>query len=337
MSEGTSLASFFDSVPVEIVAKIFSFCDLCDIPNLCTVNKKWAEAEQLSWRQLVEVNFYHWPVHVPVMLSIIEKCPNATKIVLPRGISGSDIAALGPALQRFSTLTLAHGRRLTLDGLADMLTVNGPLIAELNLVSSKIPPHLFEELSSRRLNKFTHVNLSGSTVTDATLRRLRHCKQLESLNLSNCPGVGHKGLSRLLPNTPHLRHLYLYYNTHITNATLDLIATRVGPVLTELDLQGCPSITDQGFLRCVGMCARLKLLRMSECSNLTDASLAACARCTTLRELQCSDMPQISRTAIEHYLNTQTSLHFLMMYGTVQCNDEAILQLAQEKGVRLYV
>ncbi len=73
----------------------------------------------------------------------------------------------------------------------------------------------------------THLNLSGSVLDDAALRRIsQECKNLTHLNLSECRGVTEAVLLAIAENLTNLTYLDLSECNGVTEAAITAITTR---------------------------------------------------------------------------------------------------------------
>eukprot|EP00920_Eleutheroschizon_duboscqi_P026378 GHVT01064998.1.p1 GENE.GHVT01064998.1~~GHVT01064998.1.p1 ORF type:complete len:414 (+),score=91.07 GHVT01064998.1:320-1561(+) len=149
-----------------------------------------------------------------------------------------------PSLRRLSL----GGSAITDVGLATILSVIGCQLEELGL---------------QHCNHLTEKGIAAIP---------RHCRKLQSLNLTGSRGVSDGTMRRLLSRCPGIARLVVN-NTQVSDRFLRCVAAWLGPRLRELAVQRCGFLTDRGFAALSAACSNLVLLSVAYCRGLTDNGL----------------------------------------------------------------
>eukprot|EP00741_Cyanophora_paradoxa_P022629 tig00021493_g21854.t1 len=119
-------------------------------------------------------------------------------------------------------------------------------------------------------------NYSGVGLSDAALRALQGCVQLETLRVLGSPEVTEGALAGLAAACPRLARLKLYEMPLLADFAL-LALARHAPGLSALGLRRLPA-TDVGACALASGCPRLERLDLGHLPGVTAAALAAFAR-----------------------------------------------------------
>jgi len=188
-------------------------------------------------------------------------------------------------------------------------------------------------------------------ITDKGIKRiLKKCAgSLTSLNLSNCPRVTNRSLSRLTKAKDTLWELnlskldvitesafaWMNKDTKIKNLILDgckLIddaAVKFFSACTSLEIlsmNGCHKITDKAVEMLADNCPGIHTLSLAECTHLTGASLKSLTKFSKLQKLNLSSCVGIEETAFKVFPRTITHLDLSRTYIT----DNSLTQIASQ-------
>eukprot|EP00475_Leptophrys_vorax_P019594 TRINITY_DN26852_c0_g1_i1.p1 TRINITY_DN26852_c0_g1~~TRINITY_DN26852_c0_g1_i1.p1 ORF type:complete len:913 (+),score=146.11 TRINITY_DN26852_c0_g1_i1:202-2739(+) len=102
----------------------------------------------------------------------------------------------------------------------------------------------------------------------------RGCPSLTSINISNVPGLSNYGVKQIAISSPYIRHLNLSRGP-LDNSLDESIAILLSnvPLLEEIFLSDCTSLTDSVIGDLVRKCKKLKTLHVYGCHGLTDMCL----------------------------------------------------------------
>lgn len=172
-----------------------------------------------------------------------------------------------------------------------------------------------------RLPQMKELILSGCSSASVSALCTCNCPLLRSLDLSWVEGLNDSVIRDLLAPPPdsrpgfiesktRLRHLneVKLAGADISDVSVRLLAHHL-PLLSKLDLSHCHKVTDMGIaVLGAAKSARLQLLDVSSCSNITDTSLEALKRCTNLNHLDLRDCGQVTEAACLKFVgqNRQT-------------------------------
>lgn len=150
-------------------------------------------------------------------------------------------------------------------------------------------------------------------LTDCSVSKLLHSSELVFLNFSNC------NFQNLSFRTPNLTNLNLSGCVNLSLSTFQSLAQCHS--LTELQLRGCTSITDECIqaFTCDGSSHSLVSLDLSRCTSLSNESISTLVqRCKYLRFLDISWCPQLNDRAIcyiSQHINTLVQLESIKAFG----------------------
>ncbi|UYV65445.1 KDM2A [Cordylochernes scorpioides] len=233
----------------EIMLKVFAFLPSSDLYHCQLVCKAWAE-----WAVAPSL-WLHMDVSgkaiTPYLLMGIVKRQPLRLDLSHTDISGTHLSWLAARLPHLKELAL---RGCEAQAVASLWTAYCPCLQSLDLSQVSglndtlverllSPPTLHDRKVKNRLRLLQHLNLSGTEVSDLTLRVLAHRLQsLSSLTLSCCPHISDLGVAVLgAVRAPTLMHLDLSHCPAISDTSLDSLVRC--PNLVSLNLQGCPLIS----------------------------------------------------------------------------------------------
>ncbi|XP_064490168.1 protein AMN1 homolog [Ornithodoros turicata] len=143
-----------------------------------------------------------------------------------------------------------------------------------NLRDRNVSEQCLVDLMSH-LRSLEEVRLQGlAEVTSAVVHRLiQNNPHLTILDFRGCSAVDDATLVMLGSCCKHIKALNMSY-TNITDAgILALVSGGCGPVLEELLINGCRSLTNYAIEKVVDYCPNLRILSFHKCPLITDISI----------------------------------------------------------------
>lgn len=203
---------------------------------------------------------------------------------------------------------------------------------ELQYLPAKLKMSLFNLMSKRGLvsdsnlgfllhRELLELDLTESSVTDASLLQIEKCKYLQKLNLNsmkkNRSTISSEILDELLTKLVYIRVLYLRRCTQIDDRPICTVSMGCSQYLTELNLSGCSLVTDVGVVALAKHALVLKCLNLSR-TQVTDYGLISladgvCAKILT--ELQLSYCKGVTDEGIDAVSNNCPKLSILIFHG----------------------
>ena len=122
------------------------------------------------------------------------------------------------------------------------------------------------------------LDVSGTSLASAALSRLKRPERLRALRCASSD-VADGALARLLPTCAALEALDLSGSDRLTDHGLSSVAACHG--LLDLDVSGCPGLSDVGMIVLGASCARLRRLNVADCAGLSGRAFAAVPNSTT--------------------------------------------------------
>ncbi|XP_071945279.1 putative RNA-binding protein EEED8.10 [Antedon mediterranea] len=144
-------------------------------------------------------------------------------------------------------------------------------LKELDVSSS---PYLLTdwavELIGQRCKKLVKLDLSSVKVTKSSLKFLASsCSQLKWISLKKCNNFGEKGLWWLFHYCKELEYVDVSENYRISGQCFYMLSEN----LTDLVLDGCRSVTDEGLSHLPKRCPRIAHLDLSGCVSITSSAI----------------------------------------------------------------
>uniref|UniRef100_A0A8C4MDB3 F-box and leucine-rich repeat protein 13 n=1 Tax=Equus asinus asinus TaxID=83772 RepID=A0A8C4MDB3_EQUAS len=152
--------------------------------------------------------------------------------------------------------------------------------------------YIVSTLQRWRLNVL-RLNFRGCALRQKTLRSVSLCKNLQELNVSDCPTLTDESMRYISEGCPGVLYLNLS-NTNISNRTMRLLP-RYFHNLQNLNLAYCRKFTDKGlrYLNLGNGCHKLIYLDLSGCTQ------ALVERCPRLSSIVFMGAPHISDCAFK--------------------------------------
>ncbi|XP_062522384.1 F-box and leucine-rich repeat protein 13-like [Corticium candelabrum] len=175
-----------------------------------------------------------------------------------------------------------------------------------------------------------NLNLRGCCLlTPKSLKNIGECKNLQDLNLSECPLIGDDVIREIAANCESLLYLNLSH-CHITDAVLRTI-TKGFQNLLYLSMAYCTSFTSRGlhYLTTGKGCQKLIYLDVSGCEQISPDGMKSIARgCHKLQTLVMNDLPNLTDEGLHPVTTYCHSLYHVSLLGAVGLTDEAFKYLA---------
>lgn len=163
------------------------------------------------------------------------------------------------------------------------------------------------------------LDLTESTLSDNGLKHLKICKNLEKLDLNSLNGnrtdITSGGMVQMLPNLINLRILYLRRCAFVDDRVI-CIASKLQN-LTELNLGGCPLITDVSVEALSSHSRNLQCLNLTR-TKVSDIGLLYISNGVfkdKLREVQVTFCPYITDDGLTDLSRKCSSLAILTFHG----------------------
>jgi len=257
----------------------------CDLPMIFT----------LSWEDI-------WLPEILSMLSLED-------LFRLRGVCKASYQLINVYFARIKKLDITNKRTFTLEGYQTVALDNGGnSLRHLILSGAKfLTNDSLKQTFSQHTNLET-VDLSEChSITAACLQPLTvQCKQLKRLVLKNCHWVTRasmeymahhqtsiitvnltgcwelvdKTIVQLLASFRQLQFVSVANIYSLTDQTMRALAGYTGANLIALDISGCWRITDQGVALVAEYCPNLRVLKVTDCRDVSEQSL------TRLRQRQ---------------------------------------------------
>ena len=245
--------------------RVFGFltqAELCLCMRVCRTWNRWA----MDRRFWLRIDLSQQKLSQFALMGIIRRQPSALNLSWTN-VTFKQLLWLLNRLPRIQELSIQGSTQATVSALSQ---VNCPRIKVLDLrwsmgvVDSVVkeiisPPPATEGRatsgeSKSRLSLLTEIRLAGCDVTGQTVRSLvRYCWDLTKVDLSYCPGI--------------------------VDEDIDLLTSIDSPVtnrLTEVDLTGCPKLSD-AILNSVKRCVSLRRLDLRGCKQISGEAVKAFA------------------------------------------------------------
>ncbi|KAJ8938923.1 hypothetical protein NQ318_011684 [Aromia moschata] len=185
----------------------------------------------------------------------------------------------------------------------------------------------FKDILSVIVNDNTkHVNLTSATVDDEMLEILSKCKNITKLYLTR---TGHNfitntGLVNLLKQTNQLYLLVITHCEEVNDSVLECLS-KYCPNLMGLDIGGCKNVTDVG-IKYLSALRNLTWLTFSQ-TQISDDGISALVKGSSgakIRELRVDNCSNITEAGLKTIADNCPNIEILMFYNCSTHRDHAL-------------
>ncbi|XP_061054215.1 F-box and leucine-rich repeat protein 13 [Eubalaena glacialis] len=187
-----------------------------------------------------------------------------------------------------------------------------------NIITDK---HIVSTLQRWRLNVLC-LNFRGCVLRLKTLRSVSLCRNLQELNVSDCPTLTDESMRYISESCPGVLYLNLS-NTTITNRTMRLLP-RYFHNLQNLSLAYCRKFTDKGlqYLNLGNGCHKLIYLDLSGCTQISVQGFRNIANsCSGIRHLTINDMPTLTDNCVKALVEKCHRITSVVFIGAPHISD----------------
>ncbi|XP_048195832.1 dynein regulatory complex subunit 6-like [Perognathus longimembris pacificus] len=174
-----------------------------------------------------------------------------------------------------------------------------------------------------------HLNFRGFSFQAKTMRAVSHCKNLQELNVSDCPSLTDESMKYISEGCPGILYLNLS-NTTITNKTMRLLS-RNFQNLQNLSLAYCRKFTDKG-LQYLGLgngCHKLIYLDLSGCIQISVQGFRNIAEsCSGIMHLIIHDMPTLTDRCVKVLVEKCLCITSVVFIGSPHISDCTFKELS---------
>uniref|UniRef100_A0A8C6DVG1 F-box and leucine rich repeat protein 13 n=1 Tax=Moschus moschiferus TaxID=68415 RepID=A0A8C6DVG1_MOSMO len=194
-----------------------------------------------------------------------------------------------------------------------------------NIITDK---YIVSILQRWRLNVL-HLNFRGCVFRSKTLRSVSLCKNLQELNVSDCPTLTDESMRYISESCPGVLYLNLS-NTVITNRTMRLLP-RYFCNLQNLSLAYCRKFTDKGlqYLNLGKGCHKLIYLDLSGCTQISVQGFRNIANsCSGIMHLTINDMPTLTDNCVKALVEKCHRISSVVFIGAPHISDSTFKALS---------
>ncbi|XP_011363511.1 F-box/LRR-repeat protein 13 [Pteropus vampyrus] len=176
-------------------------------------------------------------------------------------------------------------------------------------------------LQKWRLNVL-RLNFRGCLLRLKTLKYISFCKNLQELNLSDCPTLTDESMRYISEGCSGVLYLNLS-NTTITNRTMRLLPRHFHN-LQNLSLAYCRKFTDKGlqYLNLGNGCHKLIYLDLSGCTQISVQGFKNIANsCTGIMHLTINDMPTLTDNCVKALVEKCPRITSIIFIGAPHISD----------------
>ncbi|XP_073921010.1 F-box and leucine-rich repeat protein 13 [Castor canadensis] len=199
---------------------------------------------------------------------------------------------------------------------------------DFSAIKSSADRCIMATLQRWRLNVL-RLNFRGCSPQPKTLKAVSHCKNLQELNVSDCPSLTDESMRYISEGCPGVLYLNLS-NTAITNKTMRLLP-RHFLNLQNLSLAYCRRFTDKGlrYLSLGNGCHKLIYLDISGCTQISVQGFRNIASsCTGLMYLTINDMPTLTDNCVKVLVDKCKHITSVVFIGSPHISDCAFNALS---------
>ncbi|XP_036354987.1 F-box/LRR-repeat protein 17-like isoform X2 [Octopus sinensis] len=307
------------NLPSSILLEIFKYLTIPErIHSVELVCKKWYELakDPSLWRH---INFQDFG-HKTLSDEILDKITSYSNHVVHLDISntmGFSPEGISSVLKKCRWLSF-----LSLKGCCSLPDSTIQLIAENQ--------HDLEQLY---LDDCFCVTNPTIVKVDSLARMLQNCKQLENVNLSDCPLTDSHLVN--LCHLPNLKHVYLN-SVNMSSTTAKEVAKHCLKLQTlSLCFNDC--VDDDCITAVVQNARNLRILKCIRC-NITDKALIAIAKHSSkLEQLDVSFCSNITNKGVNFVSENCTQLYFLGLFSCEKVESTFLFQLQKDyPHIRIY-
>lgn len=246
------IASDLDSLPVEIIGNILSFCQMEDHFRFVSTCKKWLNIFNgtLYTRKIrYRPSLFNDPERAFVV-NLMRKCVKHLDASQVR-LSDED-ADIITSMLKIKRLDLQGTKpRKVLEKIGNLKSIKYLDISSCNIRSSHIV--LLETLAETLVS----LDLSENDLTSEDVELISKLTNLEHLSLSHCGDIGYKAI-KSIHKLPSLQSLYIANCFSLCNKALKYIGKMAE--LVKLNARGCPF--DESGLRYIRSLSKLEALNI---------------------------------------------------------------------------
>ncbi|KAF4020043.1 hypothetical protein G4228_011935 [Cervus hanglu yarkandensis] len=194
-----------------------------------------------------------------------------------------------------------------------------------NIITDK---YIVSILQRWRLNVL-RLNFRGCVLRLKTLRSVSLCKNLQELNVSDCPTLTDESMRYISESCPGVLYLNLS-NTVITNRTMRLLP-RYFYNLQNLSLAYCRKFTDKGlqYLNLGNGCHKLIYLDLSGCTQISVQGFRNIANsCSGIMHLTINDMPTLTDNCVKALVEKCRRISSVVFIGAPHISDSTFKALS---------
>ncbi|KAF6085843.1 F-box and leucine rich repeat protein 13 [Phyllostomus discolor] len=194
-----------------------------------------------------------------------------------------------------------------------------------NMITDK---HIVSTLQRWRLNVL-RLNFRGCFLRLKTMRSVSLCKNLQELNVSDCPTLTDESMRYISEGCSGVLYLNLS-NTTITNRTMRLLPRHFHN-LQNLSLAYCRKFTDKGlrYLNLGNGCHKLIYLDLSGCTQISVQGFRNIAdSCTGIMHLTINDMPTLTDNCVKVLVEKCPRIASVAFIGAPHISDCAFKALS---------
>lgn len=242
------------------------------------------------------------------------------------GIDDDSLAALEQGCKSLETLDMSSCQNVSHVGVSSLTSGSGCLRQLILAYGSPVTLALADSL--QKLSMLQSIKLDGCQVTCLGLKAIgKWCVSLRELSLSKCLGVTDEGLSFLLTKHRDLRKLDITCCRKITHLTIAHITNSCSS-LTSLRMESCSLVSGEAFVLIGQRCHFLEELDLTD-NEINDEGLKSISRCAKLSILKLGICLNITDEGLIHIGICCSKLKELDLYRSAGISDWGILAIAR--------